>query len=735
MLLVTLALTGGVDRYVRERCDALLAQGWHPIVLAPSAAASPDEAVRRRVDQHAHSVTLWSQLEPIEGLNYRVPQDLPALVRSLRALDLQQIEITHFLGIDTRVIDAVRSLPAGYRVSLHDYAWLCPRLFLVDASRSYCGEPALRDCEACLQRLGSAIPGVVSVRALRARSRAVLRGAAGVTAPSRDCAERYRAHLPGLTIGVRAYREEADSAAPGLDADAAVAASLRDVQRLTAGRTRPLRVALLGMLNTHKGYARVLACARAAAKAGLPMEFTLVGFSDDDARLTQTGLVKILGAYPEGELPARLAAVQADVVWLASVWPETWCYTLDAALDSRLPVVSFDIGAQSERLRRAGRGILLPLSSPVSQVLAALWRAAPVPSLRPVVPRSISLAMKKSAAPVPAKPDGLAASVQVLPVEGGLYLFGVRRGPAPAQGGTSLTVPALQVSLGPGTPPDRVQFVSGLSGHGAWLFSTGDQLVARVGAPGATLVLTSIQAPNGDSLDVAVERLDRREGAGAAATAMAAAPAAAETVPAKDPAAVSVQITAHIRTAGDRRFLDADWAGRAGKGLWIESFGIEARSQLRADDIEYKGLTANGFETPWTSMGRMCGTRGMAVPLVGFAVRLKGDLAARYDCQYSGAFQSGTVIGPLRNGLPCRSSLANDPLEGIQVKIGLRQGVSAGRVAVPAAAPAAVKPAVAVRKPAAKKAVKASAVKAVSGKRAVKAAVRKPAKAAKRAQR
>jgi hypothetical protein len=51
-------------------------------------------------------------------------------------------------------------------------------------------------------------------------------------------------------------------------------------------------------------------------------------------------------------------------------------------------------------------------------------------------------------------------------------------------------------------------------------------------------------------------------------------------------------------------------------------------------------------------------------------VRLKpGSAGADYDCEYSGYFQSGVTVGPLRNGAPCRSTVANDPLEGLQVRL------------------------------------------------------------------
>jgi hypothetical protein len=128
-------------------------------------------------------------------------------------------------------------------------------------------------------------------------------------------------------------------------------------------------------------------------------------------------------------------------------------------------------------------------------------------------------------------------------------------------------------------------------------------------------------------------------------------------------------VTVHVRNAGDLNFAAAQWAGRAGNGLWIESFAVVPLETLTAEDIEYKGLTSTGIETPWLTNAMPCGSRGMGIPLVGFALRIRPQAAAAYDCQYSGYFQSGVIVGPCQNGAPCRSSLANDALEGIQIRL------------------------------------------------------------------
>ena len=285
--------------------------------------------------------------------------------------------------------------------------------------------------------------------------------------------------------------------------------------------------------------------------------------------------------------------------------------------------------------------------------------------------------------------EGLSASVQVLPLPAGLYLFSVTSAdPIVKRSDGQLQLPALHVGLGPGVRAEQVEFIAGPSTNGAWLFAHDDLLVTKVHGSGATLVLNSIRGAGGEVLSIKVERLDTR--ADVLASMMAGPAGAAAKPAARGPTALGdalpVHIAAHIRSRGDMTFTDTPWAGRVAPGLWIESFSIRPLERFGADDIEYKGLTGSGFETPWLSDDEMCGTKGMAVPLVGFAVRLKpGAQSANYDCEYSGYFKSGVTVGPLRNGAPCRSTVANDPLEGLQIRIIRRSTAGALSAAAQAA--------------------------------------------------
>ena len=179
---------------------------------------------------------------------------------------------------------------------------------------------------------------------------------------------------------------------------------------------------------------------------------------------------------------------------------------------------------------------------------------------------------------------------------------------------------------------DQVEFITGPSTHGAWLFAQGDLLVTKVNGSGATLIMTSVRAPGGDVLSITVERLESRSDV-LSTTARAPATDAKLTPPAPpkrpgnlpvQPAhkpvgsaaasdlVVPVQIGAHVRTRGDMTFADVPWAGRVAPGLWIEAFSVRPMNRFEVQDIEYKGLTGSGFETPWLSDDKMCGTKGMA---------------------------------------------------------------------------------------------------------------------------
>ena len=257
------------------------------------------------------------------------------------------------------MLDLLGGLGVPYDVHVHDYAWLCARVALVGPAQRYCGEPAVAQCEACVADAGNLIDEDITVAALRRRSAKLLAGARRVVVPSEDAAARIRRHFPATRPVVQPHENDA---------------ALGDPPRAAA--TKTCRVCVIGAIGIHKGYQVVLDCARDAAERRLPLEFVVVGHTIDDRRLLATGRVFVTGSYAADEVVTLIKAQNATLAMLPSIFPETWCLSLAEAWRAGLRVAAFDIGAQAERIRRTGRGILLPLGLPARAINNALLAAA-----------------------------------------------------------------------------------------------------------------------------------------------------------------------------------------------------------------------------------------------------------------------------------------------------------------------------------------------------------------------
>jgi GT2 family glycosyltransferase len=348
-ILVTHNEGGGVERQVAASATAHAQAGRRAIVLRPGKLPddTPAIVVSAGID------------DSFPNLRYAMPAELPALLRLLRAARPGVVELHHVLGHSPAIYDLITRLGVPYDVHLHDYPWFCPQVSLVGADRRYCGEPAAVRCEACVADAGRIIDEDIPIVALRERSDRFLRAARGVVAPSADAASRLRRHFHALRPVVRPQEDDAAMEEPP--------------------PPRPhdgiCRVCVIGAIGVHKGYDILLQCARDAAERRLKLDFVVVGHTIDDARLLATGRVFITGRFKPDEAVPLVRQQYASLGLLPSVWPETWSFALSELWRGGLRVAAFDFGAPAERIRKTGRGFVLPLGLPASGINNALVAA------------------------------------------------------------------------------------------------------------------------------------------------------------------------------------------------------------------------------------------------------------------------------------------------------------------------------------------------------------------------
>ncbi len=363
-ILITHDHGGGVEQRIARATADHAEAGRQTVVLRPARMADgvPAVVVSNGADRS------------FPNLRYRMPDELPLLLRWLRTQRPDRVEAHHFLGHHPAVHDLIARLGVPHEVHVHDYAWFCPRISLVGGHDRYCGEPDVVTCQACMDDHGSFLSEDIKVADLTARSAAFLRSAHQVIAPSRDAANRIRRHFPGIVPHIVPHED-----------DDAIVWRPKPISTAISRAMGRIRVCVLGAIGLHKGYDILLACARNAEERSLDLEFVVVGTTTDDARMLATGRVFVTGTYAPHEAVALIEAQQPSLGFLPSIWPETWCMALSDLWRAGLPVVAFDLGAPAERIRNTDRGILLPLhlsAGAINDVFIARTTSSTAPANR-----------------------------------------------------------------------------------------------------------------------------------------------------------------------------------------------------------------------------------------------------------------------------------------------------------------------------------------------------------------
>jgi hypothetical protein len=184
----------------------------------------------------------------------------------------------------------------------------------------------------------------VDIRRWRRRYRKLFSAATVIVVPDPDVKKRLRRWFPGLRMAVYPPRSPFTPCLPP------AAAPIHP--------DRSLRVVVVGAIVPIKGFDVLAACAKDARQRQLPIAYAVMGYSKNDRLLKRFG-VTVNGRYRDREGVGTLHALRPDLVWLPSICPETYSYTLSLAFAGGYDIAAFDIGAIARRLRSEGHGNLL----------------------------------------------------------------------------------------------------------------------------------------------------------------------------------------------------------------------------------------------------------------------------------------------------------------------------------------------------------------------------------------
>ncbi len=360
---------GAVEPFRFALTAELLRRARLPVILFVS--HQQGGGVQRHIDVLAERLRGRANLlllQPSErGITLTVPSlpghgsaTVPArrrdeLLRVLRSVGVTRVHVHHVMGLDDLDLRGlIRGLGVPLDVTVHDWFLICPQVNLLpQPDGAYCGEPTQAGCNLCIAQRPS--HGAREILHWRARHDWLLREAERVLCPSEDACRRIGRYSPHARTVLAPHESPAGT---------------RWVLRpIVPGPDERLRVALLGVLAGQKGLASVLALAQTAGAAEIDLR--LIGYSEAKLPRHLRPRIRATGRYEDAALPDLLARTRAHVAWFPAQWPETWSYTLSAAIAAGMPIVASRIGAFPERLEARPLTWLVDPAATTAE-----WRAA-----------------------------------------------------------------------------------------------------------------------------------------------------------------------------------------------------------------------------------------------------------------------------------------------------------------------------------------------------------------------
>jgi glycosyltransferase involved in cell wall biosynthesis len=243
----------------------------------------------------------------------------------------------------TPFLKAARELGLPYILTLTDFWFICPKIFLQTSSGTLCSGPEGGEvCSRLCPELGSKLIGD---RLETAKD--ILSGANAVIAPSRFVAALFKKEFPDLKISLIHH---------GMDLG-----SLKQNTR-TYKTGDEIVFGYTGGLAPHKGVHLLLKAFRELEVASAKMK--VYGSHSHEMEYSQLLLkiaavdkrIEFCGSYKPAEVGNILQGI--DVLVVPSIVYESYSLALHEALACNVPVIAADIGAASEEITNSTNGFL-----------------------------------------------------------------------------------------------------------------------------------------------------------------------------------------------------------------------------------------------------------------------------------------------------------------------------------------------------------------------------------------
>ena len=331
ILFVTHSWGGGTEKHVRDLASLV---------------AGRAEILALRPEGHGGAQLEWLREGEAFSAHFDMPADTDRLASLLRGIGIARLHVHHIHGHSHEILTLAGRLGVPLDVTLHDYFPLSPQYHL---------SPGGRVDDAEVDNAWG-----LTLAEWRRTMGDFLASAARVICPSADLAKRIAPYFPAIHFEVWPHPEPAGTAEP-----------------------KPFKVLVLGGLTVEKGLDVVKRCAAAAQARKLPLLFKVLGHTEHPLPAFPAQPIMVHGSYDEADLARLIALERADAFLFPAQIPESFSYTLTAAMATGLPVIASRLGSFPERLAGYPHATLVEWNAAADAWNTALLAAQQAPAMLP----------------------------------------------------------------------------------------------------------------------------------------------------------------------------------------------------------------------------------------------------------------------------------------------------------------------------------------------------------------
>ncbi|AKQ45112.1 hypothetical protein TH63_04830 [Rufibacter radiotolerans] len=233
----------------------------------------------------------------------------------------------------------------------HDFFFICPNFLLFRDNKEFCGVPTdLSECITCLKGISKNIDPQL-----------VPNDFTTVEEWRRTWGDLLTVYANELVVFSESTKALFLKVWPLLSTK--IQLTPHSLVGFTKNEKRILNIGILGNIHSVAKGARFIQELAIYIQQNNLHHFKLINFGGIQSTFDHPAIIKT-GGYSLNELHFKLAQNKVDVIFIPSVWSETFSYTTLEAIETGIPTACFKLGGQFDQVRHYDKGIVVEEINP-----------------------------------------------------------------------------------------------------------------------------------------------------------------------------------------------------------------------------------------------------------------------------------------------------------------------------------------------------------------------------------